>query len=519
MATQGAAAAIVMRGITKRFGAIVANDGVDLDLAPGEIHGLLGENGSGKTTLMSILYGLLRPDAGEIAAAGRPLALRGPTDALHAGIAMIPQRFRLVPTLSVVENVALGLEPRGRRQGRMLREVRGRLLALGGRYGLGVDPGAQVEALSMGERQRVEILRALYHDSRILLMDEPTSVLTPGEVEQLFAMIRRMAAKEGRTVVLVTHKLREVIGLADRMTVLRLGRKIGTFAAAEATPARLVEAMMGERAGAADGAVATRAPRAAPEASPVLAVGNLCVRPVAGEPLVAHELREVSFAVGRGEVYGIAGVEGNGQWELELALAGLIAPTRGEIRVLGRPGARRDRTAYIPSDGQQWGVIRDLTVAENLLLRDAAAGSGLSQAPTRRPAALAAAARAIDRYRIVPPDPGLRARQLSGGNAQKLLLARELARDPVLIIAAQPTAGLDVAATAFVRAELRRAADGGAAVVVISSDLDELIELADRIGVMYGGALQGEWPAERATVAALGAAMAGVRAQPEAAPA
>jgi len=513
------AAAVVMRGITKRFGAIVANDGVDFDLDPGEIHGLLGENGSGKTTLMSILYGLLQPDEGEIALAGRPLALRGPTAALREGIAMIPQRFRLVPTLSVAENVALGLEPRGRRQGRVLREVRGRLLELAGRYGLGVDPDGRVESLSMGERQRVEILRALYHESRILLMDEPTSVLTPGEVEHLFAMIRRMAAEEGRTVVLVTHKLREVIGLADRMTVLRLGRKVGTFAAAGATFARLVEAMMGERASAANGAVPTRAPRAAPRAAPVLAVEGLCVRPAAGEPLVSRELRDVGFEVGPGEVYGIAGVEGNGQWELELALAGLIAPARGEIRVLGQLGIPRERTAYIPSDGQQWGVIRDLTLAENLLLADAAAGSSLSPAPTRRPAALAAAARAIDRYRIVPPDLRLRARQLSGGNAQKLLLARELGRDPVLVIAAQPTAGLDVASAAFVRAELRRAADAGAAVVVISSDLDELIELADRIGVIYEGALQGEWPAESATVGALGAAMAGVRVQPEAAPA
>jgi simple sugar transport system ATP-binding protein len=516
MAAPRAAAAIVMRGITKRFGAVVANDGVVFDLAPGEIHGLLGENGSGKTTLMSILYGLLRPDEGELTAAGRPLALRSPTDALRAGIAMIPQRFRLVPTLSVAENVALGLEPRGRGQARMLREVRARLLELAGRYGLGVDPDAQVEALSMGERQRVEILRALYHESRVLLMDEPTSVLTPGEVEQLFAMIRRMAVGEGRTVVLVTHKLREVIGLADRMTVLRLGRNVGTFGAADATPTRLVEAMMGERAGATNGAAAP-APRGGARSAQVLEVRDLRVRPAAGEPFVARELRGVGFTVAAGEVYGIAGVEGNGQWELELALAGLIVPAGGEVRVLGRPGIPRDRTAYIPSDGQLWGVIRDLSVAENLLLAETAAGSSLSPAPSRRPAALAAAASAIDRYRIVPPDPRLRARQLSGGNAQKLLLARELGRNPALVIAAQPTAGLDVASAAFVRAELRRAADGGGAVVVISSDLDELIELADRIGVMYDGALQGEWPAGRATVSALGAAMAGVRPQSEAA--
>jgi simple sugar transport system ATP-binding protein len=509
------AAAVVMRDITKRFGAVVANDGIDFDLAAGEIHGLVGENGSGKTTLMSILYGLVRPDEGEIALTGRSLVLRGPADALHAGIAMIPQRFRLVPTLSVAENVALGLEPRGRGQARMLREVRTRLLELAGRYGLAVDPDRQVEALSMGERQRVEILRALYHESRVLLMDEPTSVLTPGEVEQLFAMIRRMATEEGRTVVLVTHKLREVIGLADRMTVLRLGRKIGTFPAAGATPALLVEAMMGERGGAASTRVGPRGLLSERRATPVLEVRGLSVQPTPDEPLVSHQLRNLGFEVAAGEVYGLAGVEGNGQWELELALAGLITPERGEIRVLGESGIPRARTAYIPSDGQLWGVIRDLTVAENLLLAATAAGSLLSRSPARRPEALAGATRAIDHYHIVPPDPRLRARQLSGGNAQKLLLARELGRKPVLVIAAQPTAGLDVAAAAFVRTELRRAADAGAAVVVVSSDLDELIEIADRIGVVYDGVLQGEWPASAATIGALGAAMAGVRAHAE----
>ncbi|MGQ0656011.1 MAG: ABC transporter ATP-binding protein [Betaproteobacteria bacterium] len=498
-------AAVVMRGITRRFGAVVANDGIDFDLAAGEIHGLLGQNGSGKTTLMSILYGLVRPDAGSIAVGGHEVHLRGPADGLRAGVALIPQRFRLVPTLSVAENVALGLEPHGRRQPRMLREVSGRLLELAARYGLGVEPQAQVESLSMGERQRVEILRALYHDSRVLLMDEPTSVLTPGEVEQLFAMVRGMVEREGRTVVLVTHKLREVVGLAHRMTVLRAGRKAATFDAAEATPARLVEAMMGERAG-----FATPTTRSAAAAdSVVVEVKNLSLSIDPAEALVHRELRGVSFAVKAGEVYGIAGVEGNGQWELELVLAGLLAPDSGEVRVLGRPGVPRDRIGYIPSDRDQWGVIRDLTVAENLLLRRAAAGRAVHAAPARRPAALAEVAQAIERYRVVPPDPALRAGGLSGGTAQKLLLARELADRPALIVAAQPTAGLDIASAAFVRAEMRRAADNGAAVVVISSDLDELLELADRIGVMYGGALRGEWPAASATARELGAAMAG----------
>ena len=497
-----------MRGITRRFGAVVANDGIDFDLAPGEIHGLLGQNGSGKTTLMSILYGLVRPDDGTIAVGGREVHLRGPADGLRAGVALIPQRFRLVPTLSVAENVALGLEPRGRRQPRMLREVSDRLLALAARYGLSVEPHAQVESLSMGERQRVEILRALYHDSRVLLMDEPTSVLTPGEVEQLFSMVRGMVEREGRTVVLVTHKLREVVGVAHRMTVLRAGRKVATFGAGEANAEQLVEAMMGERAVPTNPAGA-RLQAAAPAAATVLEVSRISLRPRPSEPLVHRELRNVGFAVKAGEIYGIAGVEGNGQWELELVLAGLLAPESGEVRMLGQRGVPRGRIGYIPSDRDQWGVIRDLSVAENLLLRKAAAGGAADPAPMRRPTALAEIAQAIDRFRVVPPDPALRAGGLSGGNAQKLLLARELAERPALIIAAQPTAGLDIASAAFVRAEIRRAADAGAATVVISSDLDELIELADRIGVMYGGALQGEWPAAHASAAALGAAMAG----------
>jgi len=361
----------------------------------------------------------------------------------------------------------------------------------------------------MGERQRVEILRALYHDSRVLLMDEPTSVLTPGEVEQLFGMIRRMTDAEGRTVVLVTHKLRELAGLADRMTVLRAGRRIVTLPSAEATPERLIEAMMGSRT-AANGTGPARAPRADSSGAPVLEVQALSVRPDPAEPLASRELRAVSFRVPAGEIYGIAGVEGNGQWELELALAGLLAPASGSIRMLGRAGVARERMAYIPSDSQQWGVIRDLSVAENLLLRATAAGAALERAPARRAGALAAVRRDIERFRIMPPRADLPARSLSGGNAQKMLLARELAGNPALIVAAQPTAGLDVGAAGFVREELRRAAERGAAVVVISSDLDELMELADRIGVLYGGALQGEWPARGATAAALGAAMAGM---------
>ncbi len=492
---------VAMRGITKRFGAVAANHAIDFDLAAGEIHALLGENGSGKTTLMSVLYGLHQPDEGEIRLGGRPVRLGRPSDALARGIAMIPQRFRLVPTLTVAENVALGLDPRGHRHRRLLAEVARRLEALGRRYGLSVEPRAAVASLSMGERQRVEILRALYHDSRVLLMDEPTSVLTPGEVEALFSMIERLTREEGRTVVLVTHKLREAMGHAHRVTVLRQGRRIATLPAAELTVDRLVLTMMGGRAaGVAMPVVARDAATA-----PVLIVRDLQVAPGPARPLANRPLRGVSFAVRAGELYGVAGVEGNGQAELEFVLAGLLQPTAGEVRM---PGAGR---AYIPSDVQRWGLVRDFTLAENVLLHRLATARALGLAPALRPGAEAEVREKLVRFAVQPPDARARVQQLSGGNAQKLLLARELSGRPRLIVAAQPTMGLDVAATRFVRSELRRAAAGGAAVIVISSDLDELFEISTTIGVLYHGELQGEWETARISAAAVGAAMAGVR--------
>jgi general nucleoside transport system ATP-binding protein len=503
---------VEMRGITKRFGQVMANQAIDLDLVPGEIHGLLGENGSGKTTLMSILYGLHRPDEGEIVLDGRPTTFRSPADALGHGIAMIPQGFRLVPTLTVAENVALGLESRGRRHGELLREVRRHLVDLGERYGLEIDPDATVGALSMGERQRAEILRALYHESRILLMDEPTSVLTPGEVDRLFGTVARLTLEERRTVVLVTHKIREALAQAQRVTVLRQGQRVGTFTAASLTAGQLIEAMMGTQPCEPQDAGWLGPPRprranAQPCEPPALMVRDLCVRPEASQPLAARELRNVSFTVAAREIYGIAGVEGNGQAELEFALAGLLAPSSGEVRIAGS-----DAVAYIPSDGAKWGAIRDLTVAENLLLRLTGTTALLRPAPARRPDALAAADEVIARFNIVPPEGSRPARQLSGGNLQKMVLARELSRNPRVIVAAQPTMGLDVGAAAFVRDELRTAAGRGAGVVVISSDLDELLELCDRIGVLYHGELQGEWTAAAASTATLGAAMAGLKA-------
>jgi simple sugar transport system ATP-binding protein len=504
---------VSLQGITKRYGPILANDAVDFDLEPGEIHGLLGQNGSGKTTLMSILCGLTRPEAGTIRLQGRAVAWRGPRDALARGIAMIPQQFRLVPTLSVVENVALGFGGGMRRHGAVLKALAWRLRDLADRYGLQIDPEARIEALSMGERQRVEILRALCHESRVLIMDEPTSVLTPQEVERLFAMLGGLVREEGRAVVLVTHKIREVLASARRVTVLRNGRRVATVPAEGLTPEALVELMMGERQAAGP----PRAPAAELDREgrpPILTIEGLSVPPAGGDGAGRRAVRDVNLVVRAGEIVGIAGVEGNGQLELELALAGLLKPAAGTVHIAprdaGKP-ARHPLVAYIPSDRNRWGLIADFTVAENLLLRAAAAAPAMLPPPARRRVFLALAQELVSRFKIDPPDAGLRVRRLSGGNAQKVVLARELSHLPDLIVAAQPTMGLDVAAAAFVRDRLREAAAAAAGVLVISSDLDELLELCRRIAVMFHGEVMGVWEAGQASPAELGAAMAGLR--------
>lgn len=493
--------------MTKRFGPLVANREIDFDVRAGEVHGLLGENGSGKTTLLSILYGLVGPDAGTVRADGAPVLITGPRDALARGIVMIPQRSRLEPTLTVAENVALGVDPAGRRHRRVLREIGQQLERLGHRYGLDVLPQARVASLGVGERQRAEILRALCHDPRVLLMDEPSSALTGDESQRLFGVLSRLAHDEGRGVVLVTHKIREVLGVADRVTVLRRGARVATLSAPALSAPRLLEALMGD--GDRDAASVAppsepRGPR--PDRRAVLVVRGLWVRPRAGDELAARELRGVSFSVHAGEIYGIAGAAGNGQRELELALAGLIRPTAGEVRVLADP----HRVGHIPSEIDRWGVIRELTVDENLRLREVARASAWRSWPPGGAEGPADAGARLRRFAVEPADPTLPLGQLSGGNVQKVLLARELAGRLDLLVAAQPTRGLDVAGAASLRARLRDAARAGAAVVIISTDLDDLLGLCDRIAVLYRGELAGVWDAPSARTADLAAAMAGM---------
>jgi general nucleoside transport system ATP-binding protein len=501
-----------MLGITKRFPGVVANEGVDFEAAAGEVHALLGENGAGKSTLSNILTGLYRPDEGEIFLYGNRARFDSPRDALDAGICMVHQHFRLVEPFTVAENVVLG-DHRG--EGRAFRLRRGeteaKVAALSERYGLAVDARARIWQLSVGERQRVEILKALYRDARILILDEPTAVLAPQEADVLFVTLRELAA-EGRTVIFISHKLHEVKAVADRVTVLRAGRSLGTVLAKDSTARSLAALMVGrelETRGARGSGAAEREP-----GELVLELENLWVPGDRGEPAV----RALSLGVRAGEIVAVAGVAGNGQRELAETIAGIRARTDGGLRISGRSlrggdprEAIRAGIAYVPEDRLGTGVAPSLSIAANLVLksyRDRSASHG----PLLRLARIRA--RAVDlirRHSIAAPGPASPARLLSGGNLQKVVLAREFSGRPRLLVAASPTRGLDVGAIEAVHAYLRDAAAEGVGVLLLSEDLDEILTLADRIVVMYEGAILGEFSSADAEIAEIGLLMAGGR--------
>ena len=497
-----------MRGITKRFPGVLANDAIDFEAAAGEVHALLGENGAGKSTLSNILTGLYRPDEGQIFLDGRQVHFHAPRDALDAGIGMVHQHFRLVPQFTVAENIILGEHREEARRflinpGQIERKVAG----LGERYGQAVDPGARVWQLSVGEQQRVEILKALYREARILILDEPTAVLTPQEAEALFATLRTMAA-EGRTVIFISHKLHEVKAVADRVTVLRGGRSISTLRTADASPRELAALMVGR-----DVELAKRVERAVPPGeAAALEVQGLSVRGDRGEAAV----RDASFAVREGEILGVAGVAGNGQRELAEAITGMRSTIGGAVRVLGRPlrlgdprAAIHAGVAHVPEDRLGTGVAPTLTIAENAVLKSYR-GPHVSRGPLLRWRAIREHAQdLIQRYRVHAPGVHARARDLSGGNLQKLVLGREFSGKPRVLIAASPTRGLDVGAIETVHAYLRQAAGEGVGVLLISEDLDEILALADRIVVVYEGELTGEFDPGTSTVEEIGLAMAG----------
>ncbi|KPI05277.1 Monosaccharide-transporting ATPase [Actinobacteria bacterium OK074] len=472
-----------MRGITIRFGPVVANEAVDFQLRAGEIHALLGENGAGKTTLMRVLAGLVRADGGEVLLHGRPQRYRSPADAADAGIGMVHQHFMLVPSMTVAENVCLGLPSAGRVFPDVARVAR-ELAELSRRHGLDLDPHAKVERLSVGQQQRVEIVKALHRRARILILDEPTAVLTPGEADSLLAVLRSLAA-QGTGIVFISHKLREVMAVADRVTVLRRGRRVGTCATADVTAAELAALMVGREVRVPD-----RTPRPAADGPPVLELSGAGLVDRGG----VVRLDDVSLTVRAGEILGIAGVDGNGQRELTRAVCGLQRLTSGRIRIRGTDvtadsAARRIAAglAHVPEDRQHTGLVLELTIAENAAL-EVMAQEPVSRRGWLRPKAMRAAAEQLVRdYDIRCSGPDQPVRELSGGNQQKVLLAREVAREPAVLVVSQPTRGLDIGAIEYVHGQLRALRDRGCAVLLVSTELDEILELSDRVAVLYGG--------------------------------
>jgi ABC-type uncharacterized transport system ATPase subunit len=503
----GAPPAVRLRGITKRFPGVVANDGVDFEAAEGEVHALLGENGAGKTTLSNILTGLYRPDEGEIELYGKPIQFHSPRDALDAGVSMVHQHFRLVRAFTVAENVVLGDHRGEARRFRLRpRTIERRVAELGREYGLAVHPRARIWQLSLGEQQRVEILKALYRESRVLILDEPTAVLTPQEAETLFSTVRTMAA-QGRTIVFISHKLHEVKAVADNVTVLRRGRSIATVSTAESTPHSLAKLMIGRELGMGRLPVG-----AGPGDEAVLEVRDLWAQGDRGEEAV----RGVSFSVRAREVLAVAGVAGNGQRELAETISGMRPFLRGGMRLNGRElrggdprRAIKAGIAHVPEDRLGTGVAPNLSVASNVVLKSYR-GSAHSLGPfLRRRSIRRRAEELIRRYEVRPPSTTTPARQLSGGNLQKLVLAREFSGDPKVLVAASPTRGLDVAAIEAVHRYLHEAAAKGMAVLLISEDLDEILALADRVAVIYEGRIVGEVDPKGATVDEIGLLMAG----------
>jgi general nucleoside transport system ATP-binding protein len=514
--------AIRMQGVRKAFGAVLANRNASLTVATGEIHAVVGENGAGKSTLVRILAGLYRPDGGAIAVDGRDVTGWSTREAIAAGVGMVHQHFMLVPTLTVAENLVLGQEPVAGLQ-LDVSQAESAVRTLCQRTGLVVDPSRRVSELTVGEAQRVEILKVLYRGARILILDEPTAVLSPPEVRELWTVLRRLAA-EGGTVVLITHKLDEVIEISQRITVMRAGETVGELATSEATPAAIARMMVGREVRLAGessdaealgtlAAVTTRDRAASPRASgdALLTVRDLVV----ASARKAREVAGVSFTLGAGEILGVAGVEGNGQTELVEAIAGLRGGTSGSIRLgahdISRLGVRERAElglSHIPEDRHRRGLLLDYSVADNLIL-------GLQHRFSQRGVIArerveANATSRIAEFDIRPPSSSLPARALSGGNQQKLVVAREMrGRQFSVLLASQPTRGVDVGAIEFIHAQLRAARDAGKGVLLVSADLVEVLALSDRIAVMYEGEIVVVFERGDADAAALGAFMTG----------
>jgi simple sugar transport system ATP-binding protein len=494
-----------MHGITKRFPGVVANFKVDFDVRAGEVHALLGENGAGKSTLMKVLYGMYQPDEGQIKLDGTPVTIHSPVDSIKQGIGMIHQHFMLVESLTVAENVALGM-PSTRGPLTDLKKVSARIYELAEIYGLRVDPDAYVWQLAVGQQQRVEIIKALYRGAALLILDEPTAVLTPQEVDEFFVTMRQMVT-DGHALIFISHKLHEVLDISNRVSVLRDGEMIGTIPTQGATKTQLAEMMVGRPLGE------IKIRQQSKTSQTRLVLQDVCSQSDRGTPA----LKNVSFEVCAGEILGVAGVSGNGQKELAEVITGMRPVTSGKIildtqDVTGKsPKVLMGRSlSYIPEERMRDGMIKEFTVAENLILREH------DQMPFSRRGFLDLKAISehseglIQDYNVKTPSLETTVKSLSGGNIQKLVLAREISRRPHTLIAAQPTRGLDIGATEYVHHRLLEQREAGTATLLISEDLDEIMALSDRIAVIFEGEIMGVVPRDQATAEQIGLLMAGV---------
>ena len=502
---------LTMRGITKRYPGVLANDAIDLDLRPGEIHALLGENGAGKSTLMNILYGLAAPDEGTILIDGEPVDILSPHDAIDRGISMVHQHFMLIPVLTVAENILLGEETMANRIFIDRNEAHRRIVDLGRQFGFEIDPEAKIETLSVGWQQRVEILKALYRKARILVLDEPTAVLTPQETEEIFAVLRRLAA-DGHSIIFISHKLYEVLEIADRITVIRRGRVVGERIPAETNEEDLAEMMVGRN-------VQLTVDRGESHpADVVFSVSQLTAKDDRGHEVV----RGVDLEVRAGETLGIAGVAGNGQDELVEVLTGLRKPSAGHVTMAGTEvtgwGPRQlyeAGLAHVPGDRHRWAMITSFPLEDNLVLTSYYRRP-FARGMVRQDGAIDAWAKElIERFDIRTPSATVAADTLSGGNQQKAVVAREFSRQPTMLVLDQPTRGLDVGSIEFIHRRAIEMRDAGAAILLVSAELDEILELSDRIVVMYRGELVATLDGRGANREEVGLLMATGRRDPD----
>jgi simple sugar transport system ATP-binding protein len=498
-------------GITKRFPGVLANDNVDLALHKGEILALLGENGAGKSTLMNMLYGLYHPDEGEISIKGEKVTLESPKDAIARGVGMVHQHFQLVPVMTVAENVILGAEIT--RMGRVLDldEAAQKVAQLSHQYGLDVDPTAVVEDLPVGMQQRVEIIKALYRNADILILDEPTAVLTPQEVQGLFRIMEGLTAQDV-SIIFITHKLKEVLAIADTIGVLRRGQMVGTVSPRESTQASLAELMVGRKV------ILQVDKDEAHVGEVVLQIDDLHVLDDRSHRVV----KGVNLEVRAGEIVGVAGVQGNGQRELVEALTGLRQVEKGSFFISGQDSTHfsarqitEQNVAHIPEDREKHGLVMAYSVAENMVLNSYYQEPFASGLVMHQDAVHANGIELVDRYDVRTPSVDTPAKNLSGGNKQKVIVAREFSRPTILLIAAQPTRGIDVGSIEFIHNQIVAQRDAGAAVLVVSAELDEILSLADKVAVMFDGTIVDVMPIEEASREKIGLLMAGSSAEDE----